>query len=115
MGKRGKKGRIDVVYSTNQDYEYDYDGEHEEETLPPSEQNLEVRFEKKGRGGKTVVLITGFVGTEDDLKDLGKALKSHCGVGGSTKDWEILLQGDVRQKAIAYLEKEGYGYKRIGG
>lgn len=115
MGKKSKKGRVDVVYSTKQDYEYDYEGDSEEETLDPSEQLLEVRFEKKGRGGKTVVLITGFVGLEEDLKELGKSLKSHCGVGGSTKDVEILLQGDVRNKAMAYLKKEGYGFKRVGG
>ncbi len=113
MGRKANK-RIDVVYSTNQDYQYD-SGDAEEETLEPSKQLLELRYEKKGRAGKPVIRITGFVGTSEDLKDLGKSLRSHCGVGGSDKGGEILLQGDVRPKLMDYLEKAGYKFKRIGG
>ena len=104
-----------MVYSTNDDFSYDYDGDFEEETLSPSEQNLKVMLDKKSRGGKQVTLVEGFVGTEDDLKDLGKLLKSKCGVGGSAKNGEILIQGDFRDKVLQLLQKEGYRAKRVGG
>ena len=104
-----------MVYSTNDDFSYDYDGDFEEETLPPAEQNLKVMLDKKSRGGKQVTLVEGFVGTEDDLKDLGKLLKSKCGVGGSAKNGEILIQGDFRDKVLQLLQKEGYRAKRVGG
>ena len=104
-----------MVYSTNDDFSYDYDGDFEEETLPPAEQNLKVMLDKKSRGGKQVTLVDGFVGTEDDLKDLGKLLKSKCGVGGSAKNGEILIQGDFRDKVLQLLQKEGYRAKRVGG
>lgn len=115
MSKKNKKNRDGVVYSTNDNYDYNYNDEFEEETLPPAEQDLRVMLDKKSRGGKQVTLITGFVGTEDDLKDLGKLLKSKCGVGGSAKDGEILVQGDHRDKIMAILEKEGYRAKKSGG
>ena len=117
MAKKNRrdKGRSGVVYSTNEDYSYDYDGEMEEETLDPSDQNLKVMLDKKSRGGKQVTLVEGFVGTEEDLKDLGKLLKSKCGVGGSAKNGEILIQGDFRDKVLQLLQNEGYRAKRVGG
>lgn len=117
MGRKNNrdKGRSGVVYSTNSDFSYDYEDDSEAETLAPSEQNLKVMLDKKSRGGKQVTLVEGFVGTEDDLKDLGKTLKSKCGVGGSAKDGEILIQGDHRDKVLQILQKEGYRAKRVGG
>ena len=115
MNKKNKKNREGVVYSTNQQYEYEYEEDNEQETLDPDQQNLRVQLDKKARGGKQVTLITGFVGTEDDLKDLCKKIKSKCGVGGSAKDGEILIQGDFREKIMEILKKEGYSAKKIGG
>ena len=92
------KDRLNVVYSTNPDYQYENIGEEEAETLPKNQQKLRISMEKKGRGGKTVTLIRGFIGTEDDLKDLGKLLKTKCGVGGSAKEGEIIIQGDFKQR-----------------
>ena len=102
------KDRLNVVYSTNPDYQYENIGEEKAETLPKNQQKLRVSMEKKGRGGKTVTLIRGFVGTEDDLKELGKLLKTKCGVGGSAKDEEIIIQGDFKQRIIDLLKAEGY-------
>ncbi|MEK6479799.1 translation initiation factor [Catalinimonas sp. 4WD22] len=115
MSKKNKKNREGIVYSTNQSFDYDYNEAQEEETLPPAEQDLRVMLDRKSRGGKQVTLITGFVGTSEDLKDLGKVLKSKCGVGGSAKDGEILIQGDVRDKVMDILHKEGYKAKKSGG
>ena len=102
------KDRLNVVYSTNPDYQYENIGEEEEETLPKNQQKLRVSTEKKGRGGKTVTLVRGFIGTEDDLKELGKLLKTKCGVGGSAKEGEIIIQGDFKQRIIDLLKAEGY-------
>ena len=102
------KDRLNVVYSTNPDYQYESIEEEEAETLPKNQQKLRVSMEKKGRGGKTVTLIRGFVGTEDDLKELSKLLKTKCGVGGSAKDEEIIIQGDFKQRIIDLLKAEGY-------
>jgi translation initiation factor 1 len=102
------KDRLNVVYSTNPDFQYESNEEEEQETLPKNQQKLRVSMEKKGRGGKTVTLIRGFIGTEDDLKDLGKLLKTKCGVGGSVKDEEIIIQGDFKQRIIDLLKAEGY-------
>ena len=88
--KNDKKGRVNVVYSTNPDFRYEYDEENETETLAPEKQNLRVTLDSKQRKGKTVTLVQGFVGTEDDLKELAKLLKNKCGVGGSVKDGEII-------------------------
>ena len=102
------KDRLNVVYSTNPDYQYESSEEEEEVTLPKNQQKLRVSMEKKGRGGKTVTLIKGFVGSDDDLKELGKLLKTKCGVGGSTKDGEVIIQGDFKQRIIDLLKAEGY-------
>lgn len=114
MGKKGKK-RVDIVYSTNQNFSYEFDSEEEQETLAPQDQLLYVSIDRKKRKGKSVTLIEGFVGTEDDLKDLGKLLKSKCGVGGSSKEGEIIVQGEVKDKVCELLVKEGYKVKKKGG
>ena len=112
---KSKKERINVVYSTNPDFQYQSDEEEVQDTLPNNQQVLYVSIDKKQRAGKEVTLIEGFVGTEDDLKDLGKMLKSKCGVGGTVKDGEILIQGNFRDKIIEILQKEKFGVKRKGG
>lgn len=104
-----------MVFSTGNAGFQGFDEEDETEALDPSEQLLEVHIEKKGRGGKTAVIVKGFEGSEADLKDLGKALKSHCATGGSVKDGEIIIQGDLRPKVLDYLNKQGYKTKRVGG
>jgi len=101
------------VFSTNNNFEFE--NEENEETLAPNKQYLEAHFSNKGRGGKTVTIISGFVGKEDDLKSLGKLLKTKCGVGGSVKDNEIVIQGNYRDKIMEILKKEGYNVKRVGG
>jgi len=102
------KARLNIVYSTNPDFNYENIEREETDTLPKNGQKLRVSMEKKGRGGKTVTLIRGFIGTENDLKELGKLLKTKCGVGGSTKDGEIIIQGDFKQRIIDLLKTEGY-------
>lgn len=92
------KDRLNVVYSTNPDYNYEMDDDEEQVTLEPPQQNLRVQLDRKNRGGKVVTLITGFVGTENDLKDLGKLLKTKCGVGGSAKDGEMIIQETSNKK-----------------
>jgi translation initiation factor 1 len=103
-----------VVYSTNPDFVFDY-GDEEPVTLEPAKQNLRVMLDKKQRAGKKVTLITGFQGSDFELAALGKELKSACGVGGSVKDGEILLQGDFREKVLALLLQKGYNKTKISG
>ncbi|UTW63241.1 translation initiation factor [bacterium SCSIO 12741] len=113
--KNNRKNRIDVVYSTNPDFSYETESDEEMETLDPEDQELRVYLEKKGRGGKSVSVVKGFVGTEDDLIDLSKKLKTKCGVGGSVKDGEILIQGDQRDKMVSLLKEWNYPCKKAGG
>ncbi len=109
------KKRLNIVYSTNPDFSYEQQSDEEAATLPPEQQNLRVMLDKKQRGGKQVTLITGFVGTDEDLKELGKMLKSKCGTGGSAKDGEIIIQGDFRGKVLDFLLQAGYKAKQAGG
>ncbi|MDA3779831.1 MAG: translation initiation factor [Bacteroidales bacterium] len=115
MAKKSKKHRDGVVYSTNNNFEYDYENENQEiETLAPQKQNLKVLLDNKAKKkGKKATLITGFVGTEDDMKDLAKTLKTKCAVGGSSKDGEIIIQGDFREKAVEILKQMGYKARKI--
>lgn len=108
MKKQDWKDRLNVVYSTNPDFDYTVEQKEEPNTLPPQQQKLRVQIDRKNRGGKVVTLITDFVGTKDDLKGLEKMLKSKCGVGGSSKDGEIIIQGEFRERIVDLLKKEGY-------
>ena len=108
------KSRLGMVYSTDPDYRYVTDEQPEEETLPPARQNLRVWRDTKQRGGKVATLVRGFVGRGDDLRELARMLKSRCGVGGSAKDGEIIIQGDCRERVVEILTAAGYGCKKAG-
>lgn len=103
-----RKKRVGVVYSTNPDFAFDTSDTEEPTTLPTHQQKLRLLIEKKGRAGKTVTIVRGFIGTTDDLNSLCKTLKQRCGVGGTAKDGEMVIQGDHRQKLLEILKKEGY-------
>lgn len=112
--KNDWKKRDGVVYSTDSSFEFNYQAKGEAVTLPPQQQNIKVSLDKSMRAGKQVTLIHGFIGTNQDLEQLGKLLKTKCGVGGSAKDGEIIIQGDHRDKIVQLLVKEGYKAKRVG-
>lgn len=109
------KDRLGTIYSTNPNFQYETNAESESETLLPKQQNLRVQLDKKKRAGKSVTLVSGFIGTDEDLKALAKILKTKCGVGGSAKDGEILIQGDFCNKVIEILKSENYRVKHTGG
>lgn len=102
------KDRLGVVYSTNPDYNYDYGQEQEPELLPDNIQKLRVRIEKNCRGGKTATVITGFIGPQDNLKELARRLKTALGVGGSAKDNQIIIQGEMKDRVVSLLKSWGY-------
>jgi translation initiation factor 1 len=110
-----KKEKLNVVYSTDPNFNYEFEEEETIDTLPKNQQKLYVSIDRKQRAGKEVTLVEGFIGTDDDLKELGKLLKSKCGVGGTAKDGEILIQGNFKDKIADLLSKEGFQVKTKGG
>lgn len=108
------KNREGIVYSTNQNFEYDTNEIEEPETLEPQKQNLKVYIDRKQRKGKSVTIISGFIGKNDDLNELAKMIKTKCGTGGSAKDGEIIIQGEMIDKITDFLTKEDYKYKISG-
>lgn len=110
-----KEATDGIVYSTNPNFQYQFNNDTEEETLAPNQQDLRIWLDRKHRGGKTATLIKGFIGTTSDLEQLAKLLKTKCATGGSAKDGEIIIQGDFRDKVIDALTKAGYKAKKAGG
>lgn len=108
MSRKNKPDSHGFVYSTDPNFNYQPEENEATETLAAAQQKLRIRLETKQRGGKTVSLVTGFIGTDDDLENLGKSLKNFCGTGGSAKDGEIIIQGDQRDKILQWLLKNGY-------
>lgn len=108
MSKKNISDKHGFVYSTDPNFQFQHEEKGAAETLSPQQQKLKVRLDTKQRGGKTVTLVEGFVGTDEDLQTLGKALKNVCGTGGSAKDGEIIVQGDNRDKVLQWLLKNGY-------
>lgn len=115
MDRKKKKIAGEIVYSTNPDFQYDFETSGQVDTLPPGQQNLKVWLDRKQRKGKVVTLITGFTGSEKDLDTLARSLKTKCSTGGSVKDMEIIIQGDFREKVLELLTKAGFKAKKAGG
>ncbi len=114
MADNDWKARLGMVYSTNPDFKYETGEEEQTATLPPAQQNLRVWLDRKQRAGKVVTLVKGFVGTDDDLKELARLLKTKCGVGGAAKEGEIIIQGDHRDRVVDILTRSGYRCKKAG-
>lgn len=108
MQKKKINSLSGLVYSTDPNFKLEDDNTEEQETLMPPQQKLKILLDKKQRAGKAVTLVTGFVGKENDMEELGKKLKTFCGTGGSVKDGEIIIQGDNRDKVLQWLQKNGY-------
>lgn len=114
MSKKNKPDNRGFVYSTDPSFRFEEDNEHQE-TLAPAQQKLRVKLETKHRAGKTVTMVDGFIGTDEDREQLGKQLKNYCGTGGSAKDGEIIIQGDHRDKVLQWLLKNGYSNSKRSG
>ena len=112
MADNDWKKRLGVVFSTNPDFHYEESSDAQVQTIEPSRQHLRVGIDRRARAGKQVTLVSGFVGSEADLAELGRTLKTRCGVGGSAKDGEILIQGDHRDRVVSLLQEMGYNAKR---
>jgi translation initiation factor 1 len=108
MAKKNTSDKNGFIFSTDPNFKFEQDDHEITETLPPAQQPLRILLDKKQRAGKAVTLITGFIGTDEDLEKLGKQLKNFCGTGGSVKDGEALVQGDQRDKVLQWLGKNGY-------
>lgn len=115
MSNNDWKSRLGMVYSTNADFEYTSGESEEQSTIEPSKQDLRVWLDRKQRGGKVATIVKGFVGSQDDLDDLARMLKTKCGVGGAAKNGEVIVQGDHRDRVVEILTKSGYRCKRAGG
>ncbi len=115
MANNDWKSRLNVVYSTNPDFKYETEAPETVPTLPPAQQELRVWLDRKSRGGKQVTLVRGFRGSDEDLRQLAGMLKARCGVGGSAKDGEIIIQGDFRDRVTELLVGAGYKAKKAGG
>ncbi len=112
MSKKNKPDNRGFVFSTDPDFRFEEEPDEVKATLEPSQQKLRILLDKKQRAGKAVTLVTGFIGLEEDLEDLGKKLKNFCGTGGSVKDGEALVQGDQRDKVLQWLLKNGYSHTK---
>ncbi len=108
MNKKNRPDNLGFVYSTDPNFQYQHNDEKPAATLAPAQQKLRIKLDTKQRAGKAVTLVTGFMGTEEDLQDLGKKLKNICGTGGSAKDAEMIIQGDQRDKVLQWMIKNGY-------
>ena len=108
MSKKNKPDARGFVFSTDPGFRFEEEEQAAQETLAPAQQKLRIRLDTKQRAGKAVTLVTGFIGTENDLEELGKKIKNFCGTGGSVKDGEAIIQGDQRDKVLQWLLKNGF-------